>query len=287
MKWIFRIFTLAILLALSACSLKPTQPVFPNGFPTALPTLPIIITPPAGATPDSATPTAAISTTTLPTAPAAKPTSTIPASTFQAASALRISFDAGATASDVTGSLPPAGATWYVIGALQGQTMILSLSSANDNTTLEVTDPSGNSLGRPTRPDTAWSGVLPASGDYLVKVFTEGASPSNFDLSVTIPQRIVFETGGISSTVDGSVGANHITNYLARASAGQTMTVTLSAPANSAAITVYGLQDGQPLVRAASGATSWSGKLPATQDYMIDVVSSGSRADYSLKITIK
>jgi hypothetical protein len=35
------------------------------------------------------------------------------------------------------------------------------------------------------------------------------------------------------------------------------------------------------------GQTSWSGKLPLTQDYMIEAVNTGNATNYTLKTVVK
>jgi hypothetical protein len=274
-----------LLVSASGCSAQKPTPPGPSqtDFPTPLATLPFLLTPPFPAT--QVPPAAAPSPTALVPGILTSPTPLV-SSTLQIAPAERISFDAGATSSDVSGSLLAGGQKWFAIGALKGQTMLLSLSSAGNAVYLAVTDGSGNALAGPGQHLTSWSGALPSSGDYLVEVFTAGGSV-NYNLQVTIPQRIVFDQGVVSATVSGSVGKSRVNNYLVRAMAGQTMTVTLSSAALGAALTISGIQDGQPLLRSALGQTSWSGKLAASQDYSIDVVSSGDALDYSLKVTIK
>jgi hypothetical protein len=66
------------------------------------------------------------------------------------------------------------------------------------------------------------------------------------------------------------------------------MTANLLAPPNSAGITIYGLDDGQPLIRSQSGATSFNGPLPATQDYVIQIVPFGNTAvNFTLDVTVQ
>jgi hypothetical protein len=52
-------------------------------------------------------------------------------------------------------------------------------------------------------------------------------------------------------------------------------------------LTIYALQDGQPLVRAEGGATSFAGQPPATQDYILNVVPAVDSTTFTLKVTIK
>jgi hypothetical protein len=99
--------------------------------------------------------------------------------------------------------------------------------------------------------------------------------------------RIQFAPGTYSITLQGRVAANGITYYVLRAMQGQTMSVSVSSLNNQAVLTIYGLTDGIPLVRGnASGATSYQGILPLTQDYAIDIISTGNAVDYTLQISI-
>lgn len=90
------------------------------------------------------------------------------------------------------------------------------------------------------------------------------------------PIRIEFDPGATGANVMGSLPANGLDEYLLYALEGQTMTVTVSSPGDGAKLSIAGLSDGLPLVRAASDATSWTGVLPMSQDYSIKVVSSGN-----------
>jgi len=123
----------------------------------------------------------------------------------------------------------------------------------------------------------------------VVQVLAGSAAPTaNYSLNVTIPVRISFAPGAISAQVQGTTSQGRIVTYLLKANGGQTMTVNLTAPPNSAGITIYGVDDGQPLIRSQTGATSFSGVLPATQDYVIQVVPFGnSTVNFTLNVTVQ
>lgn len=195
----------------------------------------------------------------------------------------RITFAAGATEAAVQGTLGANSVQDFIINAQAGQTMMLTLSSNNPmrvtviGATPERTNPEG----------TYWQGVLPTTQDYIIRL-TSGPQAANYGLNITIPQRITFAPGGISATVTGTTSANRVVTYLLKASGGQTMTANLVAPPNTVGLTIYGLTDGIPLVRAVSGATSWTGVLPATQDYVIQVVpQSNGVINFSLQVTVQ
>ena len=75
------------------------------------------------------------------------------------------------------------------------------------------------------------------------------------------PSRITFAPGGISAMVNGRFTEPGRDDYVLRAMAGQLMTVNIDSPNNDVRLTLYGLEDGQPLSRADTGATYWHDTL--------------------------
>ena len=65
------------------------------------------------------------------------------------------------------------------------------------------------------------------------------------------------------------------------------MSVAILSPHNNILLTIYGLQDGNPLVRSVSGATNWTGVLPGTQDYMIEAVATGATSNYIIQVMVQ
>jgi hypothetical protein len=201
-------------------------------------------------------------------------------------SPIQIVFAAGATSASITGAVAGGGAQDYRIRAGAQVLMLVDLSAAA-NTYLEIigrTD--GKALLLASAKATHWQGVVPSSQEYLVRVISKGEGAS-YNLLVTIPRRITFARGAVSANTAGTVVAGGINSYVLRALSGQTMTAAIPAPNTGLALEIYGLTDGQPLVRASLGQTTWTGKLPATQDYIIKVVSTGARASFSLATTVK
>lgn len=202
-----------------------------------------------------------------------------------------IIFAPGATEAAVQGQVPANGIASYSVNAQAGQSMELTLSSNSQTARLAVLSPTGVPLApqRGNPEGTYWQSTLPASGNYIIQVLAGNAAPvANFGLNVTIPVRITFAPGGTSAEVQGTTSESRVVTYLLKANGGQTMTVNLTAPPNSAGITIYGMQDGQPLIRSQSGATSWTGTLPMTQDYVIQVVPFGNgTVNYTLNVTVE
>ncbi|MCL5997132.1 MAG: NBR1-Ig-like domain-containing protein [Chloroflexi bacterium] len=200
----------------------------------------------------------------------------------------RIRFEPGATMAAVEGQLNGQPARDYLIRALKGQTMVVTLSGPESNLRLQV-------LLRGTRDplrgqasnEWYWRGALPANGDYVIRVTSNNAT-ARYAFTVQVPYRISFARGAVSGLVQGKTNDRRTVTYLVRARQGQNMTVELAVPRDAAALTIYGLEDGQPLVRAPMGQTTWTGRLPATQDYVIDVVPGvDGTIDFSLRVTVR
>jgi LysM repeat protein len=99
-------------------------------------------------------------------------------------------------------------------------------------------------------------------------------------------KRIVFQTGAFSATVQGQVGAFGTDRWVLRALAGQTMSAQLSFAFGQAILIVYGA-DGTVLQSDHATSSIFSGVLPATQDYFIDVRGNPNTAtSYTLTVTV-
>ena len=235
-------------------------------------------------------------TATLTTAvPAATVTATAvsPPPTSNTVQPTRIQFASGAISSSQTGTIQPFVPQEYLLYALAGQMMHISLNSSTGkvNFALQgVTD--GQPYKRVENEERFWNGNLPSSQDYLIRVIT--ADPAEtYTLDVTIdplptaPQRIQFAPGAISASVSGTIEANTTDPYILSAQAGQTMHVFLTATNGQANFDLVGKSDGVPYKRAIYLPASWEGFLPMTQDYLINVSAPANTADsYALSVTI-
>lgn len=213
------------------------------------------------------------------------PTPTAKPPTATPVSATRINFAAGATFAGVDGQVNAGATRSYVLSAGKNQILMASLTSAISDLRLKIVQKSTGTVlvavdGASTQ------ATLPADGDYLVQVIG-GSQNADFNLGVTIPARITYDEGDSSASVDGTISGHKSVTYLLRALKGQTMTVTVTSPSSAVGITIYGLDDGQPLVRAESGAKTWTGKLPATQDYVIVVVPAVDATTFKLDTQVK
>jgi len=190
----------------------------------------------------------------------------------------RLSMGKGRTVVYADSSVAAGGSASYLVGAGAGQVLMAMINSANQTLYLQILAPDGSLLVSASAQKNYWQGTLPSNGDYQVSVVSS-ASAGDFDLGVTIPARVVFDPGAVSATMNATVGANGITTFLMRALQGQTLTVNVTSTVGDVFLTIYGLQDGQPYVRSVTGQTSYTFKLPATQDYVIQCVNTGNKSE--------
>ncbi len=234
------------------------------------------------AIPPQNTPTTAPAATASPTP--IPPTPTFSAPTPVLPNATRINFLTGATAGVVSAPIQPGQTQYYVLQAMQGQPMIVNVSSLNNDVTLSINTQGGTSLLSASAKQTTWQGQLPATEDYYFGIY-RGATTENFTLSVQIPARIQIPQGKDKVVLTGQTVAGYTVDYVAYALQGQVMSLELNSQGNQAALTVWGFADGQPYLRSVTEQTSFSMKLPSTQDYIIEVVpKAGATINYSLLV---
>jgi hypothetical protein len=101
-------------------------------------------------------------------------------------------------------------------------------------------------------------------------------------------RRITFAKGKSSATIDYAVLRDEVIKHPVRAGEGQRMTVRINATEDNAAFTIT-TPTGEFLAGAGEmdDATEWSGTLPESGDYVIEVGSTRGNADYRLTVSIK
>ena len=196
-----------------------------------------------------------------------------------------IVMEIGTTAGIVQGAIQPGQVITYTLEAGQYQSMILIMNSPNNDVTLGVFEPNGNMLLNPANQWTRWQGLLPQTEQYKIQVIG-GAIAENYTLTAKVPHQVNFSTGTSSVSLNGTTVNGYVFSYAISATANQTMTVTLNVPSSTAYIDIFGLASGTILSPAAK-ATSWTGVLSQTQDYVIEVVpNNGAVVDYGLTVSV-
>lgn len=196
----------------------------------------------------------------------------------------RINFASGATTAAVDGQVSAGATKSFILSAQKDQLLMASFTSAASDLRMRILQASNQAEVVQVTGAIAQA-FLPANGDYLIQIIG-GSQDASFTLSVTIPQRIKFASGAVSASVDGKISNHNQVAYLLRAMKGQTMTAAITSN-SELALTIYGLDDGQPLVRSQAGVSTWTGTLPATQDYVIMVVPAVDSATFTLTTTVK
>lgn len=98
-------------------------------------------------------------------------------------------------------------------------------------------------------------------------------------------QTIEIDPGKTSTTVSGKLASKAIAQYRFDAAANQPATVTITSPNQTVLLTLVA-PSGSPIQRYQSGLSSWSGTLPETGTYQINVVATDQASDYQLSLAI-
>lgn len=100
------------------------------------------------------------------------------------------------------------------------------------------------------------------------------------------PTRIQFDPGQIEVVINGRIDQPGHDEYVLRALAGQLMTVNIDSAHHDVRLSLFGLDDGQPLSRADTGATYWRGTLQQTQDFSLSAVANAAGVDYTMTVRV-
>ncbi|HEX8710203.1 MAG TPA: hypothetical protein VF723_18310 [Pyrinomonadaceae bacterium] len=99
-------------------------------------------------------------------------------------------------------------------------------------------------------------------------------------------RRVRFERGRTTSVLKGAVVRGTRDRYVLRASAGQTLTAHITSVEDNAVFDVYASR-GHRLLEGAQETTDWSGELPRSGDYIIEVGGTRGNATYTLEVTVR
>jgi len=104
-----------------------------------------------------------------------------------------------------------------------------------------------------------------------------------------VRQRIKFPRGRTSTVINNAVLRDEIDQYILNARAGQRMKVDISSVENNATFQIMRPDKSQLLPGAGfdDDARHWSGELPETGDYTIEVAPTRGNATYRLKVEIR
>jgi hypothetical protein len=205
----------------------------------------------------------------------------------------RIRFAHGTTSGILDDSLPAGATRSYVLGAHQGQIMLAHaiawpvaerLHPPPEPTVRVFSAATGRELPSPKAEPEVWSGRLPVSGDYVVRV--SASAPTSYTLAMQIPRRVEVKPADPAAIFTGVAPSRVPVDFLVNADAGRTIEVTLGGPP-SVGLHVYGLDDGVQLARLADRQRLYAGRVETTQDYVVSVVPGAERAAYDLRIAMK
>jgi hypothetical protein len=209
----------------------------------------------------------------------------------------KIRFAEGATSAYVYKLIDAGEKHHYLVRALEGQFLLLTLSSSDEDVYLGVKGmSSGQILLDESDQATDWEGRLPASQEYLITVTSDNADTDYF-LSIEVPAHIYFDRGAYSDTIDGYIKVNKTfhpdvltrVRYRARAAGGQTMTVELYSPKlDDLSVGIVGQDDGVTYLDYEDSNSGGEIVLPSDQAYFIDVYAvNGVSTEFTLVLTIR
>jgi hypothetical protein len=150
-----------------------TDAVAPTAPPTAPPTATTAATETPTPAPPTATPVPPTPTWTL--EPTAAPTNTATPAPADEVFPIRLEIPDAAARETITGQLSAGATVRYVVAGEAGQPLAVDVASTGDALSLGITGEKGMILRPQARGALSWSGILPATQDYLIALTAPNA----------------------------------------------------------------------------------------------------------------
>lgn len=200
---------------------------------------------------------------------------------------VRLGFAAGATYTVIAGQVEAGQTLSYALQAGRDQPMLVNLDSTDMDASLSIRGQNGTVLLPSSSKFFSWQGLVPTTQDYFIDIIG-GKKSQSFSLSIKVAARIQFAIGETRTVLRGVTSNGYPVSYVVHASQGQKMDIMLNVPPDMAVLSIWGFDDGQPYVRSQPGTVDFSFNLPATQDYIIEVVPrNGATVEYNMTVRIK
>ncbi len=162
--------------------------------------------------------------------------------------------------------------------------VVVNAGQTTTDITLAPPPPSncGPMFGIPASPDGAYAEIPGPSEECS----SSSAAPDPAETEAT---RIQFAPGDDSAQIFGNILPHGVDHYLISAAAGQEMTVNVDVFEDNPIILAIAGADGTILNQYDTDNTTWTGILPSTQEYSIDILSRYDQTsiDYVLVVVIR
>ena len=150
----------------------------------------------------------------------------------------------------------------YLLGADRGQVMMAHAitwpvrGSAAPAAVRVYALPDGGELPAPGGAGALWSGRVPETGDYVVRV--SAAEPAAYTLAVQIPRRLEVSEGDPTAAIAGTAPSRAPVDYLVAGEAGRTLAAAVRG-SDPVTLHIYGLDDGRQLAPLSARRKDWAG----------------------------
>jgi hypothetical protein len=180
----------------------------------------------------------------------------------------------------------------YTLACAAFQTMTVSLNAPAGTAHLDIFGVSSGTILNSSQNATSWTAVLPKSEDYVVEVIPTAGQVVTYSLTISVTGTtggtstpIVFTQGTTAGVVTGTIQPGQIISYTVSGAQWQPMVLNLESPNFDVFLGVYA-PNGSALVSPGNHWVHWTGTLPQTAAYTIQINGGATTQAYTLTVKL-
>lgn len=132
--------------------------------------------------------------------------------------------------------------------------------------------------GTPSAPNTALLPLVTDNPRQTDETADEATEIEPLPIEMRLPEdavQVQFDLGEASKVLAGTLLEGEVDSFIIRANGAEPLLIDLVSEGQDLQLSLFGLEDGIPLIHDSSGLTRWAGQLPRAQAYVLHVSSEG------------
>lgn len=202
------------------------------------------------------------------------------------ATAATVTMPSGMTSLLLEGKLKADADAEFVIGEESGSLLLVHAMTPKQDLQVSVyRADTGTKLEDAHKNPSFWAGRVPATLGYLVVLHHTGQE-TEYALEIEVPRELSLDNAAPAKKLSGWASAGAPVAYLIPKGVGRKVTVRLTTASPGGFLTIHGLDDGQPALKAEKRAAQFSGELPQ-QDTILKIHQGAKAGPFTLQAALQ